>query len=82
MYASARLLRSGPIPCHSIGSDNKPPEADFQNSALAVLGCAIEAEFLKSLQHLVQMLIVFLLVCRINGYVVDVAYCEVVNVWL
>jgi hypothetical protein len=64
-----------------MGRDIKPQEANFQNSNLVLLGFAIEAEFLKSLQHLALLLRVVLLVCRIDEYVVEVAYRKVVNVW-
>lgn len=49
---------------------------------MTLLGFSIEAEFLEVLQYLVHMLLMLFPIGRIDEYVVEVAYREVVNVWL
>ena len=63
------------------GSDNKLQEADFTNSELNLLGIAIEAEFPELLQHMARMVLLLLLVCQIDQYVIKIACYEVVNAW-
>ena len=64
---------------HSNSRNSKPQKPDFPRSKLTFLVLAIAAEFLKSLQHLVHMLLVVDLVCAIDEHVVEVVYREVPN---